>query len=107
MNETLSTPSATKPASTASALRTGERAGEGGAVVTRRIYAAACAALPFARMDEALLLAVNGLRPSALDPIAGFLSEWGLFAFLLVLAGRALATRTRTDLESMRDGWLT
>ncbi len=57
-------------------------------------------------MDEALLLLVNGMRNAALDPIAAFLSEWGLFVFLLVLAARGLATRTGPDLASMRDGWL-
>lgn len=57
-------------------------------------------------MDESLLLAVNGLRSAALDPIAAFLSEWGLFAFLVVLAIRGVWTRTARDLESMRDGWL-
>ena len=58
-------------------------------------------------MDEALLLLVNGTRTPALDPIASFLTEWGLFAFLLVLLGWGLAKRTRRDLETMRDGWLT
>ncbi len=57
-------------------------------------------------MDEALLLTINGWRSPALDPLAGFLSEWGLFAFIVVLAARGAWTRTRRDLETMRDGWL-
>ena len=57
-------------------------------------------------VDEGLLLAINGLRSPALDPIASFLSEWGLFLFLVVLGAWGAWKRTRRDLESMRDGWL-
>lgn len=57
-------------------------------------------------MDESLLFALNGLRSAALDPVASFLSEWGLFAFLVALAIRGTWTRTARDLASMRDGWL-
>jgi undecaprenyl-diphosphatase len=57
-------------------------------------------------MDEWLLLLVNGARTPVLDPVLGFLSDWGLFAFLVALMARALVTRTKRDLESMRDGWL-
>jgi undecaprenyl-diphosphatase len=57
-------------------------------------------------MDEAILFAINGLRSGALDPIAGFLSDWGLFGYLVVLVAIGVARRTRADLESMRDGWL-
>lgn len=57
-------------------------------------------------MDEALLLAVNGLRSPGLDRGVAFLSEWGLFAFLVVLAGRGAWTRSARDLASLRDGWL-
>lgn len=57
-------------------------------------------------MDEAVLLWVNGTRTAALDPIVSFLTDWGLFAYLLVLAAWGAARRTRRDLETMRDGWL-
>lgn len=57
-------------------------------------------------MDEALLLWVNGMRSPALDPIAGLLSEWGLFLFLVVLAAWGAYRRTPHDLGAMRDGWL-
>ncbi len=58
-------------------------------------------------MDEAVLLLVNGLRTPALDGAVSFLSDWGLFGYLLVLAGIGAARRTKKDLAAMRDGWLT
>jgi undecaprenyl-diphosphatase len=58
-------------------------------------------------MDAWLLLAINGLRSPALDPIGGFLSDWGLFGLLVLLLAIGLRTRARRDLETMRDGWLT
>jgi membrane-associated phospholipid phosphatase len=57
-------------------------------------------------VDETVLLAVNGLRNPALDPLVSFLTEWGYFAYLAALAAYAATTKSRRDLESMRDGWL-
>ncbi len=57
-------------------------------------------------MDESLLLAINGLRSPALDPVVGFLGEWGLFAFLIALVALGGWRRSPRDLASMRDGWL-
>lgn len=57
-------------------------------------------------MDESLLFAVNGLRNTALDPVASFLSDWGLFAYLVVLAGWGAWTRRAKELAFARDGWL-
>lgn len=52
------------------------------------------------------MLALNGLHAAWLDPIIAPLTELGVFAFLVVLVARAMTTRTRRDLESMRDGSL-
>lgn len=57
-------------------------------------------------MDEAVLLFVNGLRTPALDGVISFLSDWGLFGYLVVLAGLGAWRRTKKDLAAMRDGWL-
>jgi len=57
-------------------------------------------------MDESLLLAINGMRSPALDPVAGFVGEWGLFAFLIALVVLGGWRRSPRDLASMRDGWL-
>jgi undecaprenyl-diphosphatase len=57
-------------------------------------------------VDESLLLAINGLRSPALDPVGGFLSDWGLFGFLVALLVVGLRKRAPRDLETMRDGWL-
>jgi undecaprenyl-diphosphatase len=57
-------------------------------------------------MDESLLLAINGLRSPALDPVAGFVGEWGLFAFPIALVAWGGWKRSPRDLASMRDGWL-
>jgi undecaprenyl-diphosphatase len=56
--------------------------------------------------DEAILLLVNGLRAPSLDPVARWLSEWGLYVCLAVLPLRALVTRTRKDAAQARDGAL-
>lgn len=53
-----------------------------------------------------LLLFVNGLRAPWLDPIARFVTEWGLYAFPLALAIVLARTRARDDARSLRDGWL-
>ena len=58
-------------------------------------------------MEESILLAVNGLRSPALDPIVSFLSDWGLYGYLLVLVGVFSRSRSRADAVTMRDGWLT
>jgi membrane-associated phospholipid phosphatase len=59
-------------------------------------------------VDEALLLAINGLRSPELDAIFGPIGDWGLYAYpalLLVL----LAIRRRPAAPTARDGifaWL-
>jgi undecaprenyl-diphosphatase len=57
-------------------------------------------------MDERLLLAINGMRSPALDPVVGFVAEWGLFAFLIALIALGGWRRDARALASMRDGWL-
>ncbi|MBZ0116823.1 MAG: phosphatase PAP2 family protein [Sandaracinaceae bacterium] len=56
-------------------------------------------------MDRAVLLWLNGLRSPAIDPLLTFLSEWGYFAFPLVMLISLL--RGRDQARSIRDGWLT
>lgn len=58
-------------------------------------------------MDEATLLAVNGLRSPALDPVASFLTEWGYYVCPLVMLAVFLRVRTRERGVDVRDGWLT
>lgn len=56
-------------------------------------------------MDEAILLAINGLRAPWLDAAMKPLSSWGIYAFpLLMLPSLA---RGRAQARSVRDGWLT
>lgn len=58
-------------------------------------------------MEESILLAFNGLRSPALDPIVSFLSDWGFYGFLFVLVSVFAKTRLKTHAIAMRDGWLT
>lgn len=57
-------------------------------------------------MDQALLLAINGLRTPALDGVLGFLGSWAYLAFPLLLGALALRERRRAALRSLFDGWL-
>lgn len=57
-------------------------------------------------MDEAILLAINGLRAPWLDPVMGFLGSWGYLGLPLILAHWAAHTRTRAAVRDMLDGWL-
>lgn len=57
-------------------------------------------------MDEALLLALNGLRAPWLDTVASPLAEWGLYAFPLLML-LALVRDGWKAAPSIRDGWLT
>jgi undecaprenyl-diphosphatase len=57
-------------------------------------------------MDEVILRAVNGLRTPALDPIAAWLSAWGLYVFPVALCVAALVRRARSLAAMARDGWL-
>lgn len=57
-------------------------------------------------MDTELLLALNGLRSPALDPLLGFLSDWGLYAYPLVLTLALAHPQRRALATSVRDGWL-
>lgn len=52
-------------------------------------------------MEESLVVAINGLRTPALDGVLGFLGEWALFAYPIVLL--ALASR-RAHGAGARDG---
>lgn len=54
--------------------------------------------------DEAVLLAVNGLRSPALDALAAWLTEWGMHASLAALLVPALRTRSREDAAGARNG---
>ena len=58
-------------------------------------------------MDESILLAINGLRSPALDPVVSFLSDWGFYGYLLVLLAVFAPTRSKAHAIAMRDGWLT
>jgi undecaprenyl-diphosphatase len=57
-------------------------------------------------VDEAILFAVNGVRSPALDPVASFLTDWGLYAFPLALLAVFAAQRTKDRGRQLRDGWL-
>jgi undecaprenyl-diphosphatase len=57
-------------------------------------------------MEESILLAINGLRSPALDPVVGFVSDWGYYGYLLVLVAVFARARTRANAVAMRDGWL-
>jgi membrane-associated phospholipid phosphatase len=57
-------------------------------------------------MDEAMLLAINGLRTPALDPVIGFLGSWGYLFFPLILSFWMVRERSRAALRDMLDGWL-
>lgn len=57
-------------------------------------------------MDQALLLAINGLRTPALDGVLGFLGNWAYLAFPLLLGAIAAKARSRAALRSLLDGWL-
>lgn len=57
-------------------------------------------------MEEAVLFAVNRLRSPALDPLASFLTDWGLYAFPLALVLAFAVRRTREHGRHLRDGWL-
>lgn len=56
-------------------------------------------------MDEALLLAVNGLRTPALDGVIAFAGDWGYCAYPLALLA-ILAWRRRPAAADVRDGML-
>ncbi len=56
--------------------------------------------------DTTILLFFNGLRAPWIDPIVGFASDWGLYAFPLALVAVFAARRGRDDARTMRDGWL-
>lgn len=58
-------------------------------------------------MEESTLLALNGLRSPALDPVMLFVSDWGLYGYLLVLVIVFGRERSRAHARTMRDGWLT
>lgn len=56
-------------------------------------------------VDESILLAINGLRAPWIDPIAGFLGEWGFYLYpaaMIVI----LAIQRRAGAASARDGML-
>ncbi|MGE0784466.1 MAG: phosphatase PAP2 family protein [Sandaracinaceae bacterium] len=55
-------------------------------------------------MDSSLLIAINSLRAPWLDPWMSFLSEWGIYLYLLAMLGW-LALKWR-HARSVRDGWL-
>jgi undecaprenyl-diphosphatase len=56
-------------------------------------------------VDRAILLWLNGMRPSALDGVLGFLGNWGMYAFPLAML---LALRGgKAQARNVRDGWLT
>jgi len=57
-------------------------------------------------MDEAILLAINGLRVPWLDPLMSFLGSWGYVFLPLILAHWVAYARTRAALRDMLDGWL-
>lgn len=57
-------------------------------------------------MEEAVLFAFNGPRSESLDPIAAFLTDWGLYAFPLALLVAFAARRTKERGRHLRDGWL-
>lgn len=57
-------------------------------------------------MEESILLTVNALRSPALDPLASFLTDWGLYAFPLALLVPFAAARTPERARHLRDGWL-
>jgi undecaprenyl-diphosphatase len=56
--------------------------------------------------DTTLLLFVNGLRTPWLDPAMRFATEWGLYAFPIVLVLALAARRSREEARTLRDGWL-
>ena len=56
--------------------------------------------------ETSLLLLVNGLRAPWLDPVMQFLSDWGLYGFLLTLVVVLAARRTPESARTTRDGWL-
>lgn len=58
-------------------------------------------------MEESILLAINGLRSPALDPIVSFASDWGYYGYLLVLLLVFARSRSKPHAIVMRDGWLT
>ncbi len=58
-------------------------------------------------MDEAILLAINGLRAPWLDPIMGLLGDWGFVVLPVILAHWSVHQRTRIAVRDMLDGWLT
>lgn len=55
-------------------------------------------------MDEGLLLAINGLRAPWLDAVMRPLSDWGIYAFPLLMLFSLV--RSSTHARSIRDGWL-
>jgi undecaprenyl-diphosphatase len=57
-------------------------------------------------MDRAALLALNGLRPSSLDGVLGFVADWGLYAFPLALVVLLAVRRDRASGVALRGGWL-
>lgn len=58
-------------------------------------------------MEEALLLAINGLRQPWLDVVMAPLSRWGIYAFPLLMLLALRAEDRRAAARSIRDGWLT
>ncbi len=57
-------------------------------------------------MEESILLAINGLRSPALDPIVSFVSDWGLYGYLVALLLVFARSRSKAHAAAMRDGWL-
>lgn len=57
-------------------------------------------------MDEVVLLVVNGWRSPALDPVASFLTDWGLYAFPVALLVAFALERSKDRGRHLRDGWL-
>lgn len=56
--------------------------------------------------ETSLLLFVNGLRAPWLDPVVHFVTDWGLYGYLLVLLAVLAARRTPEEARTTRDGWL-
>ncbi len=57
-------------------------------------------------VETAVLLAINGLRSSALDPVARWMSDWGYYVTPAGLLLWALVKRGRREVAAARDGWM-
>lgn len=57
-------------------------------------------------IETAILLATNGLRAAALDPVARWTSEWGYYVIPALLLAWALVKRDRRAVAAARDGWM-